>query len=64
MKKTLYTAMINADDGIHIIRKNVSDEHGAFEDFEYAMQDKANDLSGELFGPYCQEDIVEDITLE
>ena len=64
MKKTLYTAMINADDGIHIIRKNVSDEHGAFEDFEYAMQDKANDLSGELFGPYCQDDVVEDITLE
>ena len=64
MKKTLFTAMINADDGIHIIRKNVSDEHGAFEDFEYAMQDKANDLSGDLFGPYCQEDIVEDITLE
>ena len=64
MKKTLFTAMINADDGIHIIRKNVSDEHGAFEDFEYAMQDKANDLSGDLFGPYCQEDVVEDITLE
>ena len=64
MEKTLYTALINADDGIHIIRKEVSDEHGAYEDFEYAMQDKANDLSGELFGPYCQEDIVEDITLE
>ena len=64
MKKTLYTAMINADDGIHIIHKNVSDDHGAFEDFEYAMQDKANDLSGDLFGPYCQEDVVEDIILE
>ena len=64
MEKTLYTALINADDGIHIIRKEVSDDHGAYEDFEYAMQDKANDLSGELFGPYCQEDIVEDVTLE
>lgn len=64
MKKTLYTALINAEDGIHIIRKNVSDEHGAFEDFEYAMQDKAGDLSGELFGPYAQEDVVEDTTIE
>lgn len=64
MKKTLYTAMISADDGIHIIRKEVSDEHGAFEDFEYAMQDKANALPGDLFGPYCQDDVVEDVTIE
>ena len=64
MKKTLYTAMIRAEDGIHIIRKNVSDEHGAYEDFEYAMQNKANEMPGELFGPFCQEDIVEDTTIE
>lgn len=64
MEKTIYTVLINANDGIHIIHKAVSDEHGAYEDFEYAMQDKANDLDGELFGPYCDEDIVEDITLE
>lgn len=64
MKKTLYTALINAEDGVHIIRKNVSDDHGDFEDFEYAMQDKAADLSGDLFGPYCQEDVVEDTTIE
>ena len=64
MEKTLYTALINADDGIHIIRKEVSDDHGAYEDFEYAAQNKASDLDGELFGPYCQDDVVEDITLE
>lgn len=64
MKKTLYTALINAEDGVHIIRKNVSDDHGAFEDFEYAMQDKAAGLSGELFGPYCQDDVVEDTIIE
>ena len=64
MEKTLYTALINADDGVHIIRKEVSDDHGAYEDFEYAVQDKANDLNGELFGPYSHDDIVEDITLE
>jgi len=64
MEKTLYTALINAEDGVHIIRKEVSDDHGAYEDFEYAVQDKANDLDGELFGPYSQDDIVEDITLE
>jgi len=64
MEKTIYTVLINANDGIHIIHKAVSDEHGAYEDFEYAMQDKANDLDGELFGPYSDDDIVEDITLE
>lgn len=64
MEKTLYTALINADDGVHIIRKEASDDHGAYEDFEYAVQDKASDLNGELFGPYSQDDIVEDITLE
>lgn len=64
MDTTLYTALINADDGVHIFRSHVSDEHGAYENFEYAMQDKASEISGELFGPYCQEDIVEDVTLD
>ena len=64
MAKTLYSVLINADDGIHIIRKFVPDDPGAYEDFEYAMQDKAHALSGELFGPYCHDDIVEDVTLQ
>lgn len=62
--KTIYTAIIEAEDGIHIFHKAVSDEHGAFEDFEYAMQDKAAELDGELFGPYGEDDIIEDVTLE
>ena len=63
-KKTTYTALIETEEGIHIFHKAVSDDHGAYEDFEYAMQDKAADLDGELFGPYSDDDIVEDVTLD
>lgn len=63
-EKTMYTAVIEADDGIHLIRKAISDPTGEYEDFEYAMQNKADDLGGELHVIYCDEDIVEDTTLE
>lgn len=64
MGNTLYTALINANDGVHIYRKSVPDDHGAYEDFEYEVQNKAADMDGELFGPYAPEDVVEDVTLE
>lgn len=63
-EKTMYTAVIEANDGIHLIRKNISDPTGEYEDFEFAMQNKANDLDGELHVIYAPEDVVEDITLE
>ena len=63
MEKTLYTALIEADDGIHLIRKEISDPTAEYEDFEIAMEDKANDLSGELHLIYAEEDVVEDVTL-
>ena len=63
MDKTLYTAIIETNDGIHLIRKEISDPTAEYEDFEYAMQNKAAYLDGELLCIYCQEDIVEDITL-
>lgn len=64
MDKTVYTALIEAEDGIHIFHKAISDPAGEYEDFEYAMQNKADDLEGELFGPYSDEDIVEDVTIQ
>lgn len=63
MEKTLYTALIEADDGIHLVRKEISDPTAEYEDFEIAMQNKADDLEGELHCIYCQEDIVEDTIL-
>lgn len=64
MEKTLYTALIEADDGIHLIRKAISDPNGEYEDFEVAMDTKANDLGGDLHIIYAEDDIVEDTTLE
>lgn len=64
MEKTLYTAIIENDDGIHLIRKAISDPTAEYEDFEIAMENKADDLDGELHCIYCQDDIVEDTTLE
>lgn len=64
MEKTLYTAVIEAADGIHLIKKNIADPTGEYEDFEFAMQKKAEELSGELHCIYCTDDIVEDTTLE
>lgn len=63
MKKTLYTAIIETEEGIHLIRKEISDPNAEYEDFEIEMQNKAADLDGELHCIYCQEDVVEDTTL-
>jgi len=63
MDNTLYTAMIEANDGIHLFRKEISDPTAEYEDFEYAMQDKSADLEGELLCIYSPDDIVEDTTL-
>ena len=64
MEKTVYTALIEDDAGIHLIHKAVPDEDpAAYEDFEIAMEHKAADLDGELHCIYCQDDIVEDTTL-
>ena len=64
MEKTLYTAIIENDDGIHMIRKNIADPTAEYEDFEFSMQQKADDLDGELHCIYAPDDIVEDVTLE
>lgn len=64
MEKTLYTALIEADDGIHLIRKAIADPTAEYEDFEIAMENKADDLDGELHVIYSDEDIVEDVTLD
>ena len=64
MEKTLYTAVIEADDGIHLIRKNIEDPTAEYEDFEVAMNTKADDLGGELHVIYAPDDVVEDTTLE
>ena len=64
MDKTLYTAIIEAEDGIHLVRKEISDPTAEYEDFEIAMNGKADDLEGELLTIYAPEDIVEDTTLE
>ena len=64
MEKTLYTALIEADDGIHLVRKNISDPDAEYEDFEFSMQNKADDINGELHCIYCDDDIVEDITVD
>lgn len=64
MDKTLYTAIIETNDGIHMVRKEISDPTAEYEDFEYVVQNKAADLDGELLCIYGQDDIVEDITLE
>jgi len=63
MEKTLYTAVIEADDGIHLIRKGISDPTAEYEDFEIAMENKADELDGELYCIYCPDDVVEDVTL-
>jgi len=64
MEKTLYTAMIEAEDGIHIIRKAIADPTAEYEDFEIAMENKANDLGGDLLTIYEPDDVIEDVTLE
>ena len=64
MEKTIYTAIIEADDGIHLVRKTISDPTAEYEDFEYAMQDKAAALDGELQCIYAPDDVVEDVTLD
>lgn len=64
MEKTLYTAIIEENDGIHLIRKAISDPNAEYEDFEIAMENKADELNGELHCIYAADDIIEDITLE
>ena len=64
MEKTLYTAIIEANDGIHLIRKSISDPTAEYEDFEIAMENKADALDGELHVIYAPEDVVEDTTLD
>ena len=63
MESTLFTAIIEADDGIHLIRKAITDPNAEYEDFEIAMENKAVELDGELHCIYCDDDIVEDTTL-
>ena len=64
MEKTNYTAIIEADDGIHLVHKGISDPTAEYEDFEYDMQNKAAALEGELHCIYAPEDVVEDVTLD
>ena len=64
MEKTLYTAIIEANDGIHLLRKAISDPTAEYEDFEIAAEIRASELEGELHCIYEPGDVVEDITLE
>jgi len=64
METTLYTAIIETEDGIHIFRKAISDPTAEYEDFEIEMDNKADDLDGEVLCIYAPEDIVEDTTLD
>ena len=61
---TRYTAVIEANDGIHLFHKTISDPTGEYEDFEVAMEHKADDLDGELHCIYAAEDVVEDTDLD
>ena len=63
METTLYTAIIETEDGIHIIRKEISDPEAEYESFEIAMENKADELDGELHCIYSQDDIIEDTTI-
>jgi len=63
MESTLYIALIETEDGIYIFRKNISDPTAEYEDFEFSMQQKADDLNGDLLCIYCDDDIIEDTTL-
>ena len=63
-KTTTYTALIEDEKGIHIYRKDIPDaDPAAFEDFELYVNSLSSKLDGDLFGPYSQEDILEDTTL-
>lgn len=63
MEKTLYTAIIEAEDGIHLIRKEISDPTAEYEDFEIEAENRADDLDGELLVIYSPDDIIEDVTI-
>lgn len=63
MEKTLYTAVIETEDGIHLIRKEISDPTAEYEDFEIEAENRADKLDGELLVIYSPEDIVEDVTI-
>lgn len=64
METTLYIAMIESEDGVHIFRHNcLDDDPASFEDFEIFCQDKADELEGELFGPYAADSVVEETTI-
>ena len=63
-KTTLYTALIEDEKGIHIIRKDLPDDDpAAFEDFELYVNSLSRQLDGDLFGPYGADDVLEDTTL-
>jgi len=63
-KTTLYTALIEDNNGIHIIRKDLPDsDPAAFEDFELYVNSLSRQLDGDLFGPYGADDVLEDTTL-
>jgi len=64
MEKTIYTAVIEAEDGIHLVHKAITDSTAQYEDFEFSMQDKATALNGELHCIFSPEDVVEDVTLD
>ena len=63
-KTTIYTALIEDENGIHIIRKDIPDDDpAAFEDFELYVNGLSRQMDGDLFGPYGADDILEDTTL-
>lgn len=63
MEKTLYVSLINADDGVHVFNKEITDPAGEYEDFETFCDNKAAELAGELFGPFAVTDIVEQVVM-
>lgn len=61
---TLYKALIENDDGIHVLQREVSDHEAEYEAFEIYCQNRADELDGDLFGPFADEDIVETVTVD
>ena len=63
-KLTTYTALIEDDNGIHIYKKALpDDDFPAFEDFDLYIQNLANAMDGEYFGPYAEDEVVEEVTM-
>jgi hypothetical protein len=58
---TLYKALIENDDGIRVFQREITDPDAEYEAFEIFCNNKADELNGEIFGPYEDSEIIETI---